>query len=123
MYRLSLYLATAERTLGSRSITVNDARRGVKYLQQYCQLALSLGIPLKPNHHLAMHYVDMFKRFGPVYGWWLFAFERFNGYLEDVNLNGHAGGEMERTILRGWITKHRTYELVSSAVTSVSSFL
>ncbi|EGO03200.1 hypothetical protein SERLA73DRAFT_23695, partial [Serpula lacrymans var. lacrymans S7.3] len=47
------------------------------------------------NHHLSMHYSSIFKHFGPAYGWWLFAFEQFNGKLEWVNLNGHADGEME----------------------------
>jgi hypothetical protein len=112
LYDMILYLAVAERILSSRSITINDAKRGVDYLQRYCEIGLRLGVNLKPNHHLAMHYVEIFKQYGPVYAWWLFAFERFNGYLEDVNLNGHAGGVMERTILRSWITKHRMYELV-----------
>jgi hypothetical protein len=31
-----------------------------------------------------MHFVDMLKHFGPVYGWWLFAFERFNGMMEKI---------------------------------------
>ncbi|KAG2343762.1 hypothetical protein BDR05DRAFT_947875 [Suillus weaverae] len=45
---------------------------------------------------------------------WLFGFERFNGVLEDVNLNGHGGGGMEYSLARDWVEKHRLYELAIS---------
>lgn len=109
---MALYLSIAERILASRSITMLDVHRGQRYLRLFCEIALRLRIHLKPNNHLAMHYEIIFRRFGPVYAWWLFAFERFNGLLEQVNLNGHAGGEMELTLLRDWILKQRLNELV-----------
>ncbi|KAJ7120571.1 hypothetical protein C8R43DRAFT_1136739 [Mycena crocata] len=114
IYKLGLYLSVVESILAAKSITIYDAERAQRYLQMFCQGCLRLGIPLKPNHHLAMHYLPIFIRFGPAYAWWLFAFERFNGILEKVNLNGHAGGEMELTLLRDWILKQRVHELVAS---------
>ncbi|RXW19193.1 hypothetical protein EST38_g6659 [Candolleomyces aberdarensis] len=62
----------------------------------------------------AMHYEDMIRCFGPVYAWWLFAYERFNGMLEKVKLNGHDGGRMELTMLRKWVMSHLIYELLLS---------
>ncbi|KAK7453212.1 hypothetical protein VKT23_011893 [Stygiomarasmius scandens] len=56
----------------------------------------------------------MFKLFGPVYGWWLFAFKWFNGILEKVNTNGQDGGCMELTLLRNWVQNHLLYELTYS---------
>jgi len=103
IFRMAVYLSVAERILASRTITIADVRRGQRYLQRFCEIAIRLKIHLKPNHHLAMHYEVIFRRFGPVYAWWLFAFERYNGLLEQVNLNGHASGEMELTLLRHWI--------------------
>ncbi|KAG2029906.1 hypothetical protein BDR03DRAFT_842591, partial [Suillus americanus] len=47
------------------------------------------------NTHLAMHYSLVFRQYRPAYATWLFGLEPFNGVLEDVNLNGHGGGEME----------------------------
>lgn len=91
-----------------------QARIGQDFLTQYCKRCLVLGIHLVINHHMAMHYYDMIKRFGPVYGWWLFAFERFNGLLEKVKLNGHDGGRMEVTLLRNWVQSHLLYELLLS---------
>lgn len=89
-----------------------DVRRGQRYLQMYCQLLLRIEAHLTINHHLAMHYVDIFRRFGPAYVWWLFAFERCNGEQEQVNTNGRAGGEMELTLMRSWVGKHQLFELV-----------
>ncbi|KAG1831439.1 hypothetical protein DFJ58DRAFT_848212 [Suillus subalutaceus] len=49
-----------------------------------------------------MHYSLVFRQYGPAYATWLFGFECFNGVLEDVNLNGHGGGEMEYSLARDW---------------------
>ncbi|RDB19230.1 hypothetical protein Hypma_013499 [Hypsizygus marmoreus] len=114
IYILSLYLSVVERILAAKEVTLYDVGRAQRYLKLFCQGALRLGIHLKPNHHLAMHYYIIFKRFGPAYAWWLFAFERFNGDLEKVNLNGHAGGEMEQTLIRDWILKQRVRELITA---------
>ncbi|KAH9935806.1 hypothetical protein B0H21DRAFT_878742 [Amylocystis lapponica] len=111
IYTLILYLSVAERILAAKAISMEEVRRGQRYLQQYCQGLLALGVNLVPNHHMSMHYTQMFERFGPAYAWWLFAFERCNGEQEDVNLNGHAFGEMELTLIRNWIGKHRLFEL------------
>lgn len=102
----------AERILACKTITMAEVQRGQDYLQSYCQLMLRLGAHLTINHHISMHYVDVYRRFGPVYVWWLFAFERINGDLEKVNVNGGDGGEMELTLLRNWVLRHRCYELV-----------
>lgn len=59
-----------------------------------------------------MHYLRMIKLFGPVYGWWLFDFERFNGMLERVKTNGKDGGRSEQTLLRNWVMTHLVYELL-----------
>ncbi|KIM73128.1 hypothetical protein PILCRDRAFT_829385, partial [Piloderma croceum F 1598] len=52
-----------------------------------------------------MHY-GLFFQLGPVYAWWLFAFQCFNGLLEKVKLNGHANGVMELTLMRAWLSSN-----------------
>ena len=91
-----------------------QARVGQDFLAQYCRALKSLGIHTTINHHLAMHYVKFIKLFGPVYGWWLFAFERFNGMLKRVNHNGHDGGRIELTLIRHWVMAHLIYEYLLS---------
>jgi hypothetical protein len=114
IYKLVLYLSVSERILASKAISISDIDRGQAYLQLYCQGLESLGVHQTINSHLAMHYSLVFRQYGPAYATWLFGFERFNGVLEDVNLNGHGGGEMEYSLARDWVEKHRLYELVSS---------
>ncbi|KAF8837311.1 hypothetical protein BDN67DRAFT_991807 [Paxillus ammoniavirescens] len=121
MFELVLFLSTATRLLTSHSISMYDVDRGQQLLQQYCRTALTMRIHLVINHHLSMHYAPFFKNFGPVYAWWLFAFERFNGLLEQVNLNGHAGGIMELTLMRNWVLRHRLYELLLFLPNSASA--
>ncbi|KIJ07324.1 hypothetical protein PAXINDRAFT_182502 [Paxillus involutus ATCC 200175] len=121
MFELVLFLSTATRLLTSRSISMYDVDRGQQLLQRYCRMALTMRIHLVINHHLSMHYAPFFKNFGPVYAWWLFAFERFNGLLEQVNLNGHAGGIMELTLMRNWVLRHRLYELLLFLPNSASA--
>jgi hypothetical protein len=114
IYNVVLLLCAGVRILASRSITMAQARIGQEFLRQYCLRCLGLGIHLVISHHLAMHYEDIIKLFGPVYSWWLFAFERFNGMLEKVNHNGHDGGRIELTLLRNWVQTHLIYEYLIS---------
>lgn len=116
IYKLSLYLSVAERILARHAITPADVDQGQSYLQLYCQGLQALGIPQTINSHLAMHYSLVFRRYGPVSSTWLFSYERNNGILEDTNLNGHGGGEMEWSLARDWVEKQRLYELVSHAL-------
>lgn len=116
IYNLVLYLSVAERILASKAMSVNDVDRGQRYLQLYCQGLHKIGAHQTINNHLAMHYSLVFRRFSPAYATWLFGFERFNGVLENVNLNGHGGGEMEYSLARECVGKHRLYELVSDTV-------
>lgn len=91
-----------------------QAQIGQNFLVQYCQALKALEIHTTINHHISMHYLCFIKLFGPVYGWWLFAFERFNGMLERVKTNGHDGGRMELTMLRQWVMSHLLYEYLLS---------
>ena len=93
----------------SRSTTSNEDSDICKNIASFCFELVHLII----NHLLAIHYVDIFRRYGPAYVWWLFAFERCKGEQEEVNLNGRDDGTMELTLMRNWITKHRLFELVS----------
>ena len=88
-----------------------DINRAQAYMQRFCQGLLRLKVHLKPNHHYAMHYAEYFRSYGPCYAWWLFPYERFNGILEQVALNGHKD-DMETTLIRYWIRVHRLHDKV-----------
>jgi hypothetical protein len=114
IYSAVLLLCAGVRILATRKISLAQAQIGQDFLAQYCRLCLALGISLVINHHLSMHFFKMIVRFGPVYAWWLFAFERYNGMLEKINHNGHDSGRMELTLMRNWVQTHLVYELLLS---------
>ena len=41
-----------------------------------------------PNMHFACHMYECVEQFGPVSSFWLFAFERYNGFLGKFSSNG-----------------------------------
>lgn len=114
LYEVALLLCAAVRLLATRTITLRQARTGQDFLACFCRGLLALGVSLVINHHLSMHLYDMIYAFGPIYAWWLFAFERFNGMMEKVKHNGHDGGQMETTLLRNWVQTQLIYELLIS---------
>jgi hypothetical protein len=122
LYQAILFLCTGVRILASRTISMAQARTGQSFLAHYCLECLQLRIPLTINHQASMHTADMIKKFGPVYAWWLFAFERFNGMLERVHHNGHDGGRIELTLLRNWVQTHLIYEYLLALPADTHSF-
>ena len=114
IYSAVLFLCAAVRIIASRSISMAQAQLGQQFLNRYLTACLELGIHLVINHHMSVHYVAMIKLWGPVYSWWLFAFERFNGMLECVNTNGKDSGRAELTLMHNWIMTHLVYNLLLS---------
>ncbi|KAF8223670.1 hypothetical protein L208DRAFT_1426005 [Tricholoma matsutake] len=107
------YWATYMATLKMcAAISMACGQVGQDFLDQYCLALKQLGIHMTINHHLSPHYLKFIKLFGPVYGWWLFAYKRFNSMLEKVKLNGHNGGCMELTRMHNWVMTHLIYEYI-----------
>ncbi|KAE9387733.1 hypothetical protein BT96DRAFT_837285 [Gymnopus androsaceus JB14] len=109
LYSPILFLCMSVRLLATKQVSMAQAFTGQTYFAHYCVAMIGLGVILTINHHLAMHFADMIKRFEPVYAWWLFAFERFNGMLEKVKNNSHDGGRVELTLLWNWVQSHLLY--------------
>jgi hypothetical protein len=113
-YANILELTVAIRTLGSRFLSPNDVLRGRDFMSRAFQSWARMGAHMTPYFHLAVHYVEPFLAMGPSYGWWTFPYERNNGFLGRFNHNGHGGGELEATMMRGWWKSMLIYNLVRS---------
>ncbi|KAI9030155.1 hypothetical protein CLU79DRAFT_734356 [Phycomyces nitens] len=48
---------------------------------------------ISPNMHLHLHLQETILNFGPIYGYWLFSFERYNGILKSYSTNKKDGFE------------------------------
>ncbi|OAD68441.1 hypothetical protein PHYBLDRAFT_173437 [Phycomyces blakesleeanus NRRL 1555(-)] len=65
--------------------------------------------------HLHLHIQETILDFGPVYSYWLFAFERYNGLLKNISTNGKDG--FEATFMRCFIEDIYKSDFVNSALT------
>ncbi|KAI9063735.1 hypothetical protein FKP32DRAFT_1571273 [Trametes sanguinea] len=111
-YATALEWCTAIRIWASQSISVAEARRAQDCHNRACQEWAAMFCHLTPYFHFLTHFIIFILRFGPVYAWWAYVYERFNGWLSKVNHNGHQGGELEATMMRSWTKLHLIYDLI-----------
>ena len=75
---------TAIRIWGSQSISVEEAYRAQDCHDRACRNWARMFCHLTPYFHILIHLIIFILRLGPVYGWWTYPFERFNGWLGKV---------------------------------------
>ncbi len=77
------HFVLACRLLCRKSISVDNIKLADALLLQFCRRIERLyGKHLvRPNMHLHAHMKECVEDYGPLHGFWLFAFERFNGIL------------------------------------------
>ncbi|KAJ7302242.1 hypothetical protein DFH08DRAFT_978112 [Mycena albidolilacea] len=91
------------RIITSDTISPNEVKRGCGAVQRSIQSWADMNCHLVPYfHYAAVHLEPQFLKHGPAPGWWTFPYERNNGFLGRFNTNGHSGGELEGTMMRGW---------------------
>ena len=72
-------------------ISLEDAKKGHKLLLEFCSRFESLygSDNVTPNMHLHTHLLSCIEDFGPIYSFWLFSFERYNGLLGTYRATNH----------------------------------
>lgn len=69
---------------------------------------LSIFMALSPNMHLLAHVTDCIIDHGPVYAFWLYAFERMNGVLGSFQTNNK---DITVQLMRKFISmQHASFE-------------
>uniref|UniRef100_A0A1A7YTN3 Transposase domain-containing protein n=1 Tax=Iconisemion striatum TaxID=60296 RepID=A0A1A7YTN3_9TELE len=78
--------------LCSRVISIHKLEVADRYLQTFLSKFVNLFGTLQctPNMHLHLHLKECMLDFGPVYSFWCFSFERFNGLLGKYNNNNRT---------------------------------
>jgi hypothetical protein len=61
-----------------------------------------------PNMHFACHVTESIQNLGSVYTFWLFAFERYNGFLGKFNSNGR---NIEETMMQNMCLESEIYRI------------
>ncbi|KAL1713956.1 hypothetical protein EV715DRAFT_210517 [Schizophyllum commune] len=111
-YDAIVQFCAALRILPSYAISPDDVKRGCDMLARSMQSWARMHCHLTPYCHFAMHMEEQYYAYGPCAGWWTFPYERNNGYLGCFNLNGHSGGELECTMMRGWWRTSFIHDLI-----------
>lgn len=88
-----LHLVTAVKIANLRSITDEDINKYEEHMRKYLTGFLKLYpfAALVPYQHLAMHFPDHLRRFGPTHSWRCFPFERYNGIIQNLPSNSIFG--------------------------------
>ena len=115
-YEAVLEHCTSVRIYATRSITPNEVMRAAECHSRACRSWARMHCHLTPNFHLSEHNPDFILRYGLVPGWWCMPLEQNNGFLKKFKHNGHSGGELESTLMRGWMKYSLISDLVSPHV-------
>lgn len=107
-----LQWCSSVRIWASRSISPEEVQRAQDCHDRACQTWAEMNCHLMPYFHLSTHHFSRFLALGPSYAWWTYAGERNNGYLGKFRHNGHTGGELESTMMRGWLKSQLIFNLV-----------
>lgn len=77
------YFVQACYLLVTRLVTEDDLKEAQERLKDMTYLIESVYGPesITSNIHLALHIPDCCRDYGPIYSFWLFPFERLNGYI------------------------------------------
>ncbi|KJA24126.1 hypothetical protein HYPSUDRAFT_96223, partial [Hypholoma sublateritium FD-334 SS-4] len=94
-----LELITAVKLANSRAITEDKILLFDKHMQAYLHGIRELYpfSDISPYQHLTLHFADQLRRFGPTHSWRCYAFERYNGILQQIPTNDTIG-ELEETM-------------------------
>lgn len=111
------------RLWATHQISPLDICRAQECHGRACQSWARMHCHLTPNFHLSEHNEPTLLRLGPLPSWWGFTMEQHNGFLKSFRHNGHTGGKLESTIMRGWWKYSLLSDLVCLRHSSISTCL
>ena len=99
------------RLFHSKIIKMCDAEKADRLMVSFCKKFEQLygSERVTPNMHLGCHLLEVIVDYGPVYSFWLFAFERYNGILGAKHTNRR---NIEPQILRKLLREQAVYAFV-----------
>ena len=92
----------ASRLICCQSITMEQCLEAESRIQKFCKLFEHLYGTTKctPNMHLSCHLVECIRDYRPVYSFWCFSFERYNGILGSYHKNNHNIGKLSHCYIQ-----------------------
>ncbi|KAG1147001.1 hypothetical protein G6F37_004394 [Rhizopus arrhizus] len=102
-YQHWLKFVDANILIALSSITLEDVEKAHQLLVSFCSEMEELygAYNISINMHLHAHLKEGIINYGPVYGYWVFNFERYNGDMKNFNTN--RKGNIESTYLKQFL--------------------
>ena len=104
--------------LCSSTISLNEIDQAQQLLKEFLCSAEALYGPkfFTINTHLHLHYSNVYKDYGPCYGYWLFSFERYNGILGKYHTNQKS---IEIQLMRTFINDMHVRSIAQTDIDAV----
>ena len=86
------HFVQACRVLSTKQISLDQVLLGDAHLIQFCKRTQRIfrKESITPNMHMHCHLRSCILDYGPLHGFWLYAFERYNGLLGAMPHNNHS---------------------------------
>ena len=86
------HFVQACRVLSTKQISLDKVLLGDAHLMQFCKRTQRIfgKESITPNMHMHCHLRSCIFDYGPLHGFWLYAFERYNGLLGAMPHNNHS---------------------------------
>ena len=99
------------RILCSKTLNDNSIQLADMLIMRFCKRFENLyGVErVTPNIHLHGHLIEWLFDYGPIYSFWLFSFERYNGFLGNLPTNKRL---IEVQIFRRFLRDNFCYEII-----------
>ncbi|EIE87352.1 hypothetical protein RO3G_12063 [Rhizopus delemar RA 99-880] len=120
-YQHWLKFVDANILIASPSITTEDVEEAHRLLISFCSEMEGLygAKNISINMHLHAHLKEGIMNYGPVYGYWVFNFERYNGDIKNFNTN--RKGNIESTYLKQFLYSIHSVDYLRELNVSTSS--
>ncbi|OAD67603.1 hypothetical protein PHYBLDRAFT_151116 [Phycomyces blakesleeanus NRRL 1555(-)] len=116
-----IHFVDACRELTKPSITKNGIKKAHESLEEFCVSCEDFYKPdvFTQNMHLHLHLKETIEDFGPIYGFWLFSFERYNGVLKGFETNQKSG--FENTYMKRFLESSYNGDFCQAHLRNVTS--
>ena len=106
------FFVFACRTLCAKTISLDNIKLADAFFLQFCRcVEYFFGKDcITPNMHLHCHLAECIEDYGPVYGFWCFPFERYNGLLGSTPNNNRS---IECQIMQRMLRENEALHLYS----------
>ncbi|EIW73345.1 hypothetical protein TREMEDRAFT_59511 [Tremella mesenterica DSM 1558] len=120
IYRAVVDFSASLRVLLAKSITIDAAEEAQDLLSSVCKRFLLHGMNMTINWHIAMHYSQFIRMYGPVGSYATWSYERNNGALAKIHYFRGDHIQMVGTAARFWTKSQLLWGVLENPAPDIS---